>query len=114
MIVNTGTPRSVSAHLLSGALMGLMVGGVYEYGKLKNAPKIHKKQAQNTAIKNTIKMSLEGGVVSACAIGAVNAIGDRNKTPMQNILEASAFLGIGVLGVYAISKTFQQDTKEKQ
>ncbi|CAM2916888.1 hypothetical protein [Helicobacter burdigaliensis] len=111
MIINTGTPRSVSAHLLSGALMGFMVGGVYEYNKLKNAK--DKKQAQNTAIKNTLKMTLEGGIVSACAIGAVNAISVSNKTPMQNILEASMFLGAGALGVYAISKTFNNNKKEE-
>ena len=47
MIINTGIPRSVVGHTISGSIIGAMVSGVYEYSKYKKG-EVSKSEAINT------------------------------------------------------------------
>lgn len=106
MIVNTGAKRSVVGHAFSGAFIGFILSSAYGYSKYKNG-EIDK----NIAIKNTIKATIEGGIVTASAIAATNAIGDINKTPLQSTIEAVSYVGVGIAGVYGVDKILNKDIK---
>lgn len=97
MILNTGTPRSITGHAISGGLMACMLSGTYAFMQYK-----HQTMGKQEAISNTLKATIEGGLITACAIGATNAIGDATKTPAQNIVKAATFVALGVAGVYGI------------
>lgn len=97
MIINTGMPRSITGHALSGGIIGFMLGGACAYAKYKNNT-ISKQEA----IIDTAKSTLEGGIVTACGIAAANALGNSAKSPFVNVLEASAYVGVGIASIYAI------------
>ena len=83
MIINTGSPRSIKGHAISGALMGLMMSGVREYSKYKQGA-ISKDRFLQVALKS----GLEGGIIASSGIADANALGNTTKKPSQNILEA--------------------------
>lgn len=97
MIVNTGTPRSITGHAISGGLIAFMLSGACAYAKYKR-----KEISRQEAIIDTLKASVEGGVITACGIAAANALGSNTKSTTQGILEAGAFVGIGLASVYGI------------
>ncbi|TLD87843.1 hypothetical protein [Helicobacter sp. MIT 05-5294] len=96
MIFNTGTPRSIAGHALSGGIIAFMVSGAYEYSKVKQGA-----ITQKEAIKNAAVATIEGGVITACGIAAANALGS-TQSPFKNVLEAAALVGIGLASVYGI------------
>lgn len=99
MLANTGTPRSVTGHAISGGLIALMLSGAYAYAKYKRK-EINKQEA----ITETLKAGAEGGIITACGIAATNALGNSAKSPTQGIIEAAAFVAIGAASVYGIQK----------
>lgn len=96
MIFNTGMPRSIVGHALSGSLIALMASGAYGYSKVKQG-----KMSQKEALKNTAVATIEGGIITACGIAAANALGN-TQTPLRNALEAATLVGIGLASVYGI------------
>lgn len=106
MIVNTGAPRSIVGHAVSGAIIGLMIGGAYGYSRYKKG-EIDK----NTAIKNTLKSTIEGGIITASGIAASNAIGDSSKSPARSMFEALSYISIGIAGAYSVNNVFDKDIK---
>lgn len=107
MLLDTGAPRSVLAHAVSGGVAGLILGGVVGYGKYKSG-----KILQQDALKHAIKAGLEGALVSACAIGAANSLGS-NKQVTSNLLESGAYLALGLAGTYAIQNLGFLTTQKK-
>ena len=101
MIINTGIPRSVVGHTISGSIIGAMVSGVYEYSKYKKG-EVSKSEAINT----TLKATLEGGIIAA-----TNALGNPAKKPLSNALEAMSYVALGVAGVYGIQQAFKQNSQ---
>ncbi|MCI5969363.1 hypothetical protein [Helicobacter sp.] len=97
MVVNTGTPRSVTGHAISGGLIAFMLSGACAYAKYKRN-EINKQEA----ITKTIKASVEGGILTACGIAAANALGSNTKSTAQGIIEATTFVAIGAASVYGI------------
>ncbi|TLD83570.1 hypothetical protein LS70_005315 [Helicobacter sp. MIT 11-5569] len=97
MIANTGTPRSITGHAISGGLIACMLSGAYAYAKYKNNA-ISKQEA----IIDTLKATIEGGIITACGIAAANALGSNTKTTTQGIVEATAFVAVGTASVYGI------------
>ena len=98
MLINTGTPRSIQGHIISGSVIGLVLSGATEYANYQQN-KITKQEALN----NTLKAALQGGIITAAGIGAANAIGDNTKSPIQNTLEAGAYIVVGMAAIYAIN-----------
>lgn len=100
-MINTGAPRSVSGHAVSGAILALMASGAYQYSKFKNG-----QTTQDEAIKSTIKATLEGAALGACAIAASNVIGNPNKNTTSKIVETGAYIAIGAAFVYGVQNAF--------
>ena len=101
-MINTGAPRSVSGHAVSGAILALMASGAYQYAKLKEG-----QITQDEAIKTTIKSALEGAATGACAIAASNTIGNPNKSTSTKIVEAATYIAIGGAFVYGVQNAFK-------
>lgn len=106
MIINTGIPRSVVGHTISGSIIGAMVSGVYEYSKYKKG-----EVSKSEAINATLKATLEGGIIAASGIAATNALGNPTKKPLSNALEAMSYVALGVAGVYGIQQAFKQNSQ---
>lgn len=106
MLINTGTPRSVKGHAVSGAIFAFMLSSSYAYLNYKQGRKDKK-----SATKDILKASIEGGIIAASGIGASNALGDRTKSPLRNSLEALGYISIGFAGLYALNKIMQNEPK---
>lgn len=92
--------RLTTDHLLSGTLASAIGAGALSYNNYKK-----QKISKNEAVKNTIKLALEGGVASGSAIACSNSIVDKNYA---NAL-LSAVLGFGA--IVAIEKIANQYSK---
>lgn len=99
MIINTGTPRSVKGHAVSGGIIALMLTSANEYLKYE-----HKKVDKKEVAKNIIKASAQGALITASGIAAANALGNGSKSGIRSGIEALAYVGVGIAGVYAINK----------
>jgi len=104
--INTGTPRSVTGNLVSGALAAGMVATALAYTKYKQA-----ELSKEEAIKQSLKLSLQGGIATGSAIAAANALG-RNSW-----LGVFGSLTVGVAGIYGVekfyTKTYAKETEEE-
>ena len=60
MIINTGMPRSITGHALSGGVIALILSGAYEILKVQKG-----EISQKEALKNTAVATLEGGIIKA-------------------------------------------------
>lgn len=93
--INTGTPRSVAGNLVSGALAAGMVATALSYTKYKQA-QISKEEA----IKQSLKLTVQGGIATGSAIAAANALG-RNSW-----LGFLGSLSVGIAGIYGVEKFY--------
>lgn len=96
MILDTGMPRSLSAHAVSGAAAGLITAGIANYQRYKSGS-----ISQSQALGNTLKGTAQGALLGVCTIGIANALGSP-KGALSNIAESSAYLLVGVAGSYAL------------
>jgi len=95
--VNTGTPRSVSGHVISGALAAGMVATALSYSKYKQA-----ELSKEDAIKQSLKLTVQGGIATGSAIAAANALG---RSSWVGLLGA---LSVGVAGIYGVEKLYSK------
>jgi hypothetical protein len=93
--INTGTPRSVAGNMISGALAAGMVATALSYMKYKQS-----ELSKDEAIKQSLKLTLQGGIATGSAIAAANALG-RNSW-----LGLFGSLTVGVAGIYGIEKLY--------
>lgn len=103
MLINTGTPRSVKGHAVSGAIFAFMLSSSLNYKQGRKDKK--------SATKDILRASIEGGIIAASGIGASNALGDRTKSPLRNTLEALAYVSVGFASLYALNKIMQNEPK---
>jgi len=97
LAIDTGTPRNVTGHVISGALASGALAGALNYDKFKK-----EQLSQQEAVQNTIKLSVQGGIATGSAIAAANYIGQ------GNILGMLSAISIGAMGVYATEKVSEQ------
>ena len=83
--INTGTPRNVLGHVISGAIASAVISGAINYKKYQNG-QIKKCEA----IKDTTKKATQGAIVTT------NYIGE------GNYLRALTSASIGMAGIYAL------------
>ncbi len=102
-MIDTGEPRSVTGHVVSGAVASAVVAGSVNYSNYTN-DEITKEEA----IKNSIKLTVQGGVATGSAIATANYLGKGNYLGMM----AAISLGLG--GVYAVEKIAQKLSETKQ
>ncbi len=89
--INTGTPRNVLGHVLSGAIASAVISGAINYKKYKSG------QIKSCeAIKDTTKRASQGAIATGSAIATTNYIGE------GNYLRALTAASIGVAGIYAL------------
>lgn len=96
--VQTGTPRHVVGHGVSGAIAVGVISGVNNAKKVKE-----NKKDKTQAIRDTLKDSIIGGIATATAISVANNLGDPQKSLFQTI--GSLVLGAGA--IYSIEKSSQ-------
>ena len=102
-MIDTGEPRSVTGHAVSGAVASAVVAGSINYNNY-NKDKITKEEA----VQNSIKLAVQGGVATGSAIAATNYLGKGNYLGML----AAVTLGLG--GVYAVEKVAEKISETKQ
>ncbi|MBS9782658.1 MAG: hypothetical protein KGV43_02510 [Arcobacter sp.] len=90
-MINTGEPRNILGHIVSGAVASAVISGAVNYKKYKEN-KINK----NEAIKDTAKMASQGAIATGSAIATANYIGSNNP------LKALSAISVGFLGIYAL------------
>lgn len=95
IVIDTGAPRSVTGHIVSGALAAGIVATAMSYSKYKNA-----ELSKNEAIKQSLKLTLQGGIATGSAIAASNAIG---RSSVMGVLGA---LAVGVAGIYSVEAVY--------
>lgn len=106
MIIDTGTPRSVKGHAVSGAFFVLMLSSAYEYASYKAGQKDKKSISKSIA-----KATLEGGIIAASGIAAANALGNSDKGAFRSALEALTYVSVGAASVYALNQFMQDEPK---
>ena len=96
-MINTGDPRNITGHVVSGAIASAVVAGSVNYNNYTKD-----EISKDEAIKNSIKLTVQGGVATGSAIAAANYLGKGNYLGMM----AAISLGFG--GVYAVEKIAQK------
>jgi len=93
LTLDTGEPRNVTGHVVSGA---------FASGALSSAMNYHRYQKgelnKREAIRNSVKLTVQGGMVTGSAIAAANYVGK------GNLFGALTALSLGAMGVYATEK----------
>lgn len=90
--INTGAPRNVVGHVVSGAIASAIVSGTINYKKTTQ-----RQISPKAAIKDTIKKTTQGGIATGSAIAAANYIGQPN-----GLLKALTAMSIGMAGIFAV------------
>ena len=98
--IDTGAPRSVSGHIVSGALAAATIAGALNYNRYLKG-----EISQKEALSSSLKLTAQGGIATGSAIAAANHLGS------GNILGMLTAVSLGVMGVYAVEK--MGDTIEK-
>jgi len=91
-LINTGEPRNVLGHIVSGAVASAIVSGTINYKKVKE-----EEISQNEAIKDTVKRTSQGAIATGAAIATANYIGQKG-----GLFKALTAASIGMAGIYAI------------
>lgn len=97
-IINTGEPRNVLGHIVSGAVASAIVSGTINYKKVKEA-----EISPNEAIKDTVKRTSQGAIATGAAIATANYIGQKG-----GLFKALTAASIGMAGIYALEVIDEQ------
>jgi len=95
--IDTGAPRSVTGHFISGAIASSIVSSALNYQKYQKS-----EISKNQMIQDTLKMTVQGGIVTASAIATTNYIGE------GKIMQAMTAMSIGAMGVYGTQKVYDK------
>ena len=91
--IDTGAPRNVTGHTISGAIASAVIAGSINYNKYKK-DEISKEEA----IQDSVKLTAQGGIATGSAIAAANYVGE------SNVLGFLTAISVGAIGVYAVEK----------
>lgn len=91
-LINTGEPRNVLGHIVSGAVASALVSGTINYKKVKEG-----EIAKNEAVKDTVKRTSQGAIATGAAIATANYIGQKG-----GFFKAMTAASIGMAGIYAL------------
>ena len=96
-MINTGDPRHVVGHIVSGSLASAVIAGSINYNNYTKD-----EISKDEAIKNSLKLTVQGGVATGSAIAAANYLGK------GNYLGVFAALSLGLGGVYVVEKVAEK------
>lgn len=91
-LVNTGEPRNILGHIVSGAVASALLSGTINYKKVKD-----KKLSKSAAVKDTVKKASQGAIVTGAAIATANYLGQEG-----GLFKAMTAASIGMAGIYAL------------
>jgi hypothetical protein len=91
-LINTGEPRNVMGHIVSGAVASAIVSGTINYKKVKN-----EELCKKAAIKDTVKRTSQGAIATGAAIATANYLGQKG-----GFFKALSAASIGMAGIYAL------------
>lgn len=91
-VINTGEPRNIVGHVVSGAVASAVVSGTINYKKYKDG-----ETTANEAIKDSVKKTTQGAVATGVAIATANYLGQEG-----GFFKAMTALSIGMAGIYAV------------
>jgi len=91
-LINTGEPRNILGHIISGAVASALVSGTLNYKKV-----IDKKESRAAALKDTIKKTSQGAIATGTAIATSNYLGQKG-----GLMKALSAVSIGMAGIYAL------------
>ncbi len=92
VVIDTGAPRNVLGHIISGAVASAIVSSTINYKKVKDE-KIDKKEA----LRDTVKKTSQGAIATGAAIATTNYLGEQG-----GLLKAMTALSVGIAGIYAV------------
>lgn len=95
--IDTGTPRSVTGHFISGAIASSIVASAINYKKYQN-----NEISQSELVNDTLKTTLQGAIATASAVATTNYIGE------GKIMQAMTAMSIGAMGVYGTHKVYEK------
>lgn len=103
LTIDTGTPRSVTGHVISGALTAsIIAAGIgYSYN-------LKQKSKSKKLTRDIVKLGLQGGVATGSAIATTNYLGNKEY------LKALLSLGIGFCGVLAVDQVINKCDESKE
>jgi len=90
-VINTGDPRSVTGHMVSGAVACAIVSGAVNYKKFQDGD-----MEKSKAVRDTLKKSAQGGIATGAAISAANHLGSGNW------FKALSAMSMGMASLYAV------------
>ena len=101
--INTGEPRNVNGHIISGALASGAIASAINYHAYSK-----QEISKQHAIQNSLKLTLQGGIATGSAIAATNYLGKNNWLGMISAIS------LGAVGVYAVEKLTEKWAKQSQ
>eukprot|EP01156_Anaeramoeba_ignava_P020769 Anaeramoba_ignava/c17096_g1_i1.p7 GENE.c17096_g1_i1~~c17096_g1_i1.p7 ORF type:complete len:128 (-),score=9.11 c17096_g1_i1:3876-4259(-) len=93
VVIDTGDPRSVTGHIISGTLAAGAVAGALNYNRYTKG-----EISKSAAVNNSLKLSAQGGIATGSAIAAANYLGQ------NNIFGMLTAVSVGAMGIYAVEK----------
>jgi hypothetical protein len=106
MMIDTGEPRNVTGHVVSGALAAGAVAGAMNYNAYKKG-----EMSKEKAISDSMKLSVQGGIATGSAVAAANYLGQGNIMGMLTAISVGA---MGVYGVQVASEKLEENIKNKR
>ena len=97
LAINTGAPRNITGHFISGAIASTIVSGAINYRKYQN-----QEISKAELINDTLKTSLQGAIATASAVATTNYVGE------GKIMHAMTAMSIGTMGVYGTQKIYDK------
>lgn len=91
-LIDTGEPRNVLGHIVSGAVASAIISGSINYKKVKE-----KKITSKEAARDTVKIASQGAIATGAAVATANYVGQTN-----GLFKAMTALSVGMAGIYAI------------
>jgi len=95
--IDTGTPRSVTGHFISGAIATSVIAGSLNYRRYQK-----NEISKSEMINDTLKTTIQGAIATASAVATTNYIGE------SKMVEAMTALSIGAIGVYGTQKVYDR------
>jgi hypothetical protein len=92
-LIDTGDPRSITGHLVSGTVAAGAVAGALNYNRY-----VKGEVSRSEALNNSLKLSAQGGIATGSAIAAANYLGQ------NNIFGMLTAVSVGAMGIYAVEK----------
>ncbi len=95
-VIDTGAPRSVAGHFVSGAIASAVIAGSINYSRYKK-----EQISSQEALRNGVKLTAQGGIATSSAIAAANYLGQ------NNFLGFLTAVSLGAMGVYGVEQIAQ-------